>query len=246
MSLSSGDSGLTNGMLRSSESPVNNRGWAGPLPPNIHLVKYSKYLHYLHSMIRNDETSPREFAHYANLLHTMILQQAFDLLVDYSTRKELITPTQKPFEGYCEIPTVTAVSIMRAADSFERAVREVFPTATIGKVLIQRNERTAEPVFIYEKYPKTIVNSKTLLLDPMVATGGSAITAINHLLAKGVAACNIVFVNVIAAPEGLKAVMKAHPEVNIITSWIDDCLNEKCYILPGVGDYGDRYYGTIN
>jgi uracil phosphoribosyltransferase len=113
----------------------------------------------------------------------------------------------------------------------------------VGKILIQRDESTAEPVLFYSKLPplgkKTVV-----LLDPMLATGGSAICAVQVLIDKGAAEEDIVFLNVLCCPEGLAALFKAYPKIRMVTASVDEKLNEKKYIIPGLGDYGDRFFGT--
>ena len=118
----------------------------------------------------------------------------------------------------------------------------VVPNAKIGHIGMYRNEKTFEPVNYFFKVPKNIEKKEVFLLDPMLATGGSAIDAINLLKAKGVK--KIKFLCIISAPEGLKAVTEEHPDVTIYTAHIDKKLNKNKYICPGLGDAGDRIYGT--
>jgi hypothetical protein len=122
------------------------------------------------------------------------------------------------------------------------SLRSVCKSVRIGKILIQRDEETALPKLIYVKLPKDISKRKILLLDPMLATGGSANRAIGVLLEHGVLEENIVFLNLIAAPEGIAAMQTAYPRVRIITTMVDSHLNEKKFIMPGIGDFGDRYF----
>jgi uracil phosphoribosyltransferase len=136
---------------------------------------------------------------------------------------------------------------VRAGDSLLRAVRKVVPGIAVGKVLIQRDESTKEkvPILIYEKLPKLLAEKRgVLLVDPMLATGGSACKAIDELVKAGVHPERIVFVNVVCCPEGLKRMAKAWPQVRIITAAVDEKLNGDKYIVPGLGDFGDRYFGT--
>jgi uracil phosphoribosyltransferase len=126
----------------------------------------------------------------------------------------------------------------------EKAIRQVCEDIRIGKILIQRNEETAEPILFYSKLPKDIANRYVLLLDPMLATGGSVCKAIEVLKEKGVNEKKIIFINLISCPEGIKKVFKEFPNVKIVTGFIDKKLNSKAYILPGLGDFGDRYFGT--
>jgi uracil phosphoribosyltransferase len=126
------------------------------------------------------------------------------------------------------------------------SLRSVCKSVRIGKILIQRDEETALPKLIYVKLPKDISKRKILLLDPMLATGGSANRAIGVLLEHGVLEENIVFLNLIAAPEGIAAMQAAYPRVRIITTMVDSHLNEKKFIMPGIGDFGDRYFVSLS
>lgn len=140
--------------------------------------------------------------------------------------------------------TCCAVSIVRSGDILLEAVRQVAIGIGVGKILIQRDEETAKPQLFYSKLPKDISKRKVLLVDPMLATGGSAITAMQVLIEAGCRQEDIIFLNTVAAPEGIKALNAAYPKLRIVTSAIDECLNEKSYIVPGMGDFGDRYYST--
>jgi len=134
------------------------------------------------------------------------------------------------------------VPILRAGMSMVDGILKVLPTAKIGHIGLYRNEETLEPVEYYYKMPKNIDKREVFILDPMLATGGSAIATINRLKKDGVKKIN--FLCIIAAPEGIEAVKKVHKDVKIYCASIDRCLNEKGYILPGLGDAGDRVYGT--
>ena len=118
----------------------------------------------------------------------------------------------------------------------------VMPNAKIGHIGMYRNEETLEPVRYYYKVPKDIQNREVIVLDPMLATGGSAIDAINSLKESG--ATKIKFLCIIAAPEGIKKIQELHPDVQIFCTSIDERLNEIGYIVPGLGDAGDRIFGT--
>lgn len=114
----------------------------------------------------------------------------------------------------------------------------------LGKILIQRDEETALPKLFYVKLPHDIGQRYVFLLDPMLATGGSAIMAIDSLKERGVTADRIIFVNLVSCPEGLTNLFRAHPQIKVVTAAIDEGLNERSYIVPGLGDFGDRYFGT--
>ena len=127
----------------------------------------------------------------------------------------------------------------------EQGLRDVAKGVRIGKILIQRNEETALPALMYTKLPPDVASKKgVLLFDPMLATGGSAVTAVRILVERGVREENIVFCNVVCCDEGLAAMHVAYPAVRVVTGAIDPELNEKKYIVPGLGDFGDRYFGT--
>mmetsp|Transcript_18330 Transcript_18330/g.30720 ORF Transcript_18330/g.30720 Transcript_18330/m.30720 type:complete len:123 (+) Transcript_18330:539-907(+) len=121
---------------------------------------------------------------------------------------------------------------------------KIAPEAAVGKILIQRNEETKMPVLYYSKLPP-LAGRNIVLLDPMLATGGSAIAAIKVLIEQGAEENRILFLNVVSSPEGVGAILTAYPQLRIVTGEIDAGLNEKAYIVPGLGDYGDRFYGTV-
>ena len=123
-------------------------------------------------------------------------------------------------------------------------VRDMLPSVAVGKILIQRDEATALPHLMYSKLPPDVATRPVLLLDPMLATGGSAVAACKVLVDAGVPPTNIVFVNIVCVKEGLEAIAKAYPDVKVVTGAVDPTLNEKKYIVPGLGDFGDRYFGT--
>jgi uracil phosphoribosyltransferase len=125
-------------------------------------------------------------------------------------------------------------------------LRQVIPDITVGKLLIQRDKITKLPKLYYKNFPEDIAGRHILLLEPMLATGGSANAAIEVLLDSGVREENIVFVNFLASPEGIEAVHAKHPHVKIVTSSIEQRLNENAFMIPGIGDFGDRYFGTTD
>ncbi|KAF0474660.1 uracil phosphoribosyltransferase [Gigaspora margarita] len=133
---------------------------------------------------------------------------------------------------------------MRAGEAMEKVLRKCCRGVRIGKILIQRDEETAQPKLYYSKLPPGIEDRYVLLLDPMLATGGSVIKAIEVLMSHGVKEDKILFLNLIAAPEGIQAVTSKYSKLKIITGFIDQKLNEKKFILPGLGDFGDRYFTT--
>jgi uracil phosphoribosyltransferase len=154
-------------------------------------------------------------------------------------------PVQTPLEqttGKVLARKVTLVPILRAGLGMADGVLKLIPEARIGHLGVYRNETTLEPVSYYQKLPPDIAQSEVLLIDPMLATGGSGAAAISVLKKAGVKGTK--YVCLVAAPEGIAAVHRQHPEVQIYCASIDRQLNEKGYILPGLGDAGDRIFGT--
>jgi uracil phosphoribosyltransferase len=140
-----------------------------------------------------------------------------------------------------------AISIVRSGDALLDTVRECIPSIPVVKILIQRNEASEakEPhLFFVSKLPDGIQDMNILLCDPMLATGGSAKCAIQALVTRGVSTERVIFANMIACPEGLRALAEEYPQVKIVTACIDEGLNDDKFIVPGLGDYGDRFFNT--
>jgi uracil phosphoribosyltransferase len=161
---------------------------------------------------------------------------------------EDITTACGSYTGLSSVPAedIVAVSIVRSGDILLEAVRRAVPEVAVGKILIQRDESHPDkvPRLFYSKLPANIASKQVLLCDPMLATGGSAITAIQEMVKVGVEEQNILFINVLACDFGLQAVLDAFPSVRIVTLGVDPLLNSHKYIAPGLGDFGDRYYNT--
>jgi uracil phosphoribosyltransferase len=166
----------------------------------------------------------------------------YEVTRDWPTKPH---PVQTPLEqttGKVLAREVTLVPILRAGLGMADGVLKLLPDARLGHLGVRRNEETLEPMSYYQKLPPDIAKTEVLLIDPMLATGGSGSAAISFLKKAGVS--NMKFVCLVAAPEGIAAVHREHPEVPIYTAAIDRQLNEKGYILPGLGDAGDRIFGT--
>jgi uracil phosphoribosyltransferase len=189
-----------------------------------------------------DSRTLRCFANCAFSLIRLLIEEALNLLP--YTQKSVTTPTGAQFDGVAFGSRLCGVSIVRAGESMEVGLRAVCKSVRIGKILIQRDEKTAEPHLYYSKLPHDIKDRTVLLLDPMLATGGSACRAIQVLADAGVPLSSIIFVNLIAAPEGIARMKAEFPDVVILTTMIDAKLNDTAYIMPGIGDFGDRYFGT--
>lgn len=145
-------------------------------------------------------------------------------------------------KAYTMPEDVAIVPILRAGLGMVEGITALIPTAKIGHVGVYRDEESLEPVYYYCKLPQDIADRKVLLVDPMLATGGSAIYAIDYLKEQGVK--DIVFMCLVAAPEGIEKVVAKHPDVDIYAAKIDEGLDENGYIYPGLGDCGDRIFGT--
>ncbi len=206
------------------------------------LLKQTDQLKALYTIIRDKNTERDEFIFYSDRIIRILVEEALNLLpVEI---KKIITPTNSLFMGTKFRGKICGVSIMRAGEAMEKALREVCKKIRIGKILIQRDEETAKPNLIYSKLPRDVSGRFILLLDPMLATGGSVCKAIEVLKEKGIKEDKIIFINLISCPEGIKKLNKEFPKVRIITGVIDKKLNSNAYIIPGLGDFGDRYFGT--
>ena len=155
---------------------------------------------------------------------------------------EVETPLEKTVQYKVKEESIAIVPILRAGLGMVNGVHTVFPTACVGHIGMYRNEQTLEPQEYYCKLPDGIENKTVFLVDPMLATGGSAVDALNALKKRGCK--NIKFMAIIGAPEGIEKVATAHPDVKIYVSTLDRQLNAHGYILPGLGDAGDRLFGT--
>ncbi len=192
------------------------------------------------SILRDKKTGTKEFR---ELIKEIAMFLCYEAMKDVKLVKtEIETPIQKMNTHKLDEDKYAFVPILRAGMGMLEGVITVVPNAKIGHIGMYRDEETFEPVNYFFKVPKDIEKREVFLLDPMLATGGSAIDAIDLLKSKGVK--KIKFLCIIAAPEGIEAVEKKHPDVEIYCGSIDDHLNENKYIVPGLGDAGDRIYGT--
>jgi uracil phosphoribosyltransferase len=232
--------------MSSSLPPVRQpypEGFAYAEDPMVHVLRATPQTRTIMTHIRNRETSRGDFVFYTDRMTRLLIEEALTFLPYHA--KEVTTPTGAVYEGLEFESHICGVSIIRAGESMEKPLREVCLGVRIGKILIQRNESDATAQLYYHKLPRDIASRKVLLLDPMLATGGSCGKAINVLKQAGVPEENIVFVNLIAAPEGIKAIRDGFPKVQIVVAEVDDGLNEKAYIVPGLGDHGCLYFGTV-
>lgn len=192
------------------------------------------------TIMRSKDTSVKDFRECAHEIALLIGYEATkDLkLQDYEIETPICKTVGKQIERQ-----VALVPILRAGLGMVDALMDLIPAAKIGHIGLYRNEETLEPVEYYCKLPTDIAKRQVLVLDPMLATGGSAVAAINFIKKRG--AKNIKFVCIIAAPQGIEVLRKAHPDVEIFCGALDEKLNENGYIVPGLGDAGDRLFGTL-
>lgn len=192
------------------------------------------------SMMRDKNTPSKEFR---DLAREVAMLMAFEVTRDLPTQEiEIETPicptTVKMLGGL----DVAIVPILRAGLGFVDGMLEIIPNAKVGHVGLYRDPETHEPVEYYCKLPEDIDKRKVIIVDPMLATGGSAIAAVDFVKKRGAKDISLMFL--IAAPEGIEALTTAHPDVDIYIAAKDEKLNENAYIVPGLGDAGDRIFGT--
>ena len=191
-------------------------------------------------IIRREETGSRDFR---NLISEIAMLMCYEATRDLKlTDIEITTPICKAVVQELEGKKLAIVPILRAGLGMVDGMLMMIPAAKVGHIGLYRNEETLEPVEYYCKLPKDCAERDIFVVDPMLATGGSASAAITMLKDKGVK--NIRFMCIIAAPEGLKRMQKDHPDVDIYIGAMDECLNEQGYIVQGLGDAGDRIFGT--
>lgn len=192
------------------------------------------------SILRDKNTGTKEFREIISEIAILLCYEATkDAVLDDTT---IETPLQKYDTKKLNEDKYAFVPILRAGMSMVDGIIKVIPNAKIGHIGLYRNEKTLEPVEYYYKMPDKIEEREVFVLDPMLATGGSAIATINRLKKDGVK--KIKFLCIIASPEGIEKLKNAHNDVQIYSACKDNCLNENGYILPGLGDAGDRVYGT--
>ena len=193
------------------------------------------------AILRNEKTSMKEFRELIEEITTLMTFECLRNGVP-PTECEVKTPLEVCTQRMVKDNAIVIVPILRAGLGMVYGVHVLFPSARVGHIGLCRNEETLEPYEYYCKLPDGIEDKLVLVVDPMLATGGSACDAIAQLKKRGCKTIN--FMAVIGAPEGVTRVAEAHPDVEIYVSTLDRCLNEHGYILPGLGDAGDRLFGT--
>ncbi|MBU5214599.1 uracil phosphoribosyltransferase [Heyndrickxia oleronia] len=206
---------------------------------NVYVIDHPLIQHKL-TYIRDKHTGTKEFRELVDEVATLM---AFEITRDMPLQEiEIDTPVSKAKAKILSGKKIGIVPILRAGIGMVDGVLKLIPAAKVGHIGLYRDPKTLKPVEYYAKLPNDVEERDFILVDPMLATGGSAVEAINSLKTRG--AKNIKFMCLIAAPEGVDAIKEAHPDVDIYIAGLDEKLNEKGYIVPGLGDAGDRLFGT--
>jgi uracil phosphoribosyltransferase len=205
---------------------------------NVHLVKHPLLEHSL-TILRDKNTGIEDFRRHAALVSQIMIMEATKNLP--TDEKPIETPLTA-MVGQKIRHSVAFVPVLRAGLSMLFPAKDFLPWAPVGFIGLERDEETAIAHEYYKKLPEGLKDKRILILDPMLATGGSLVDTIKMIRKES--ANSIYVVCIVAAPEGIKAINEKFPEVHIYTAAIDSHLNEKKYIVPGLGDFGDRYFGT--
>ena len=206
---------------------------------NVHIMDHP-LIHHKLAVLRNKETSVKEFRELVNEISGLMCYEATRNLPTLEVEVETPVATAK-----CRMlagKKLAIVPILRAGLGMVDALVDLIPSAKIGHIGLYRDPVTHEPVEYYCKLPEDIGNRVTFVVDPMLATGGSAVAAIDFLKKHGCK--NIIMMNIIGCPEGIRKVQQAHPDVEMYLAACDEKLNDHAYIVPGLGDAGDRIFGT--
>ncbi len=192
------------------------------------------------SLMRDENTSSKQFRELVEEISTLM---AYEVFRDLPLKDvKLKTPISEMTAKVLACKDVAIVPILRAGLGMVNGVLALFPTAKVGHIGLYRDEVTHKPTEYYCKLPDDVANRQVILVDPMLATGGSAVAAVDFIKARGCK--DIKFMCLISAPEGVETFTKAHPDVPVYCAAQDEKLNENCYIVPGLGDAGDRIFGT--
>lgn len=193
------------------------------------------------SILRDKNTPTKEFR---EIIGELAMLECYEVSRNLQLQDvEIETPLQKMTAKKLVDNHILIVPILRAGLGLVNGLQSLIPTADVGHLGMQRDPQTHKPIAYYEKMPNDLADRSIMVVDPMLATGGSLCMAIEYLRKKGYKK-EIMCMVVVSAPEGIKAVMDFDPNTFVVTCAIDDCLNENAYILPGLGDAGDRIFGT--
>lgn len=207
---------------------------------NVHVIDHPLIQHKL-TLMREKTTGTKDFR---ELLEEIAMLMAYEITRDFPLKEiEIETPVAKCKAKVLAGKKVGVVPILRAGLGMLNGVVNMIPAARVGHVGMYRDPETLKPVEYYCKLPGDVAERTLIVVDPMLATGGSSAAALSLLKEKG--AQSMILMCLVAAPEGIKVVNKEHPDVPVYVASIDECLNEHGYIVPGLGDAGDRIFGTL-
>lgn len=213
-----------------------------PLPPSLHVVENTPQVRGLQAIVRDRHADRDDFVFYSKRLMRILMEKTMSLL-PYEPY-ECETPDGNKYQGTKFKGAFCGVSILRAGVALEEALVSVCKDVKIGKILIQTNKNTTEPELHYLRLPRNISKHEVILMDATVATGAAALMAIRILLDHDVKEENITFVSLIMARPGVHTIASAFPKVRIVTASVDPDTNENFHIIPGIGNFGNRYFGT--
>ena len=220
----------------------NNGNGSGTakLPNTLKLLPSTPQIKGLHTYVRNKDTSRDEFIFYSKRLIRLVIEYSLSLLPFEAV--SVATPQGMDYEGRrCSVKKICGVSILRAGETMEQALSDVCKDIRIGKILIQTNWESGEPELYYLRLPKDIKDYQVILMDATVATGAAAMMAIRVLLDHDVPEANINLVSLLMAESGVHTIAYAFPGVKIVTSAVDPEINDKFHVMPGIGNFGDRW-----
>jgi uridine kinase len=243
-SSSDGDSASSSGKSSSSSSS-SPLLFPNQVPPQVHVMERTKQLIALHTIIRDKTTEMEDFRFNISRLVVSLVAEALNFIDFRPVQATTCLNTQ--FFGVEPSLEVVGVSIVRSGECFESALLQVLPEANIGKIVLKQavsHKKEMGPRLYYAKLPPLIESKKILLMDGVLATGAAVIMAIRVLLDHGVDEGNIIFCCLISAPDGVHDVIANYPKVKIVSSWMDDGLDEQGFVTPGLGYLGDRFFGT--
>ncbi|HHT71798.1 MAG: uracil phosphoribosyltransferase [bacterium] len=205
----------------------------------VHVLNHPMIQHKL-TLIRDKNTGPKEFR---ELMEEVAMFMAYEVTRDLPLKEvQVETPIGPAKAQVLAGKKLAVVPILRAGLGMVEGILRLIPAAKVGHIGLYRDPETLDPVEYFCKLPSDIGEREVILVDPMLATGGSAVAGVSFLKQRG--AQNIRLMCLIAAPEGVRAFCAAHPDIDVFVAAVDKCLNEHAYIVPGLGDAGDRLYGT--
>uniref|UniRef100_A0A671U807 uridine/cytidine kinase n=1 Tax=Sparus aurata TaxID=8175 RepID=A0A671U807_SPAAU len=229
--------------VRTLKSALASAHQGQPLPKTLSVMESTPQVRGMHTIIRNKETNRDEFIFYSKRLMRLLIEHALSFLPLKPVSVE--TPQGGVYDGKrLSGKRITGVSILRAGETMEQALMAVCKDIRLGKILIQTNHDTGEPELHYLRLPKDITEDYVILMDSTVSTGAAALMAVRVLLDHDVAEDKIFLLSLLMAEMGVHSVAYAFPKVRIITTAVDKEVNDQFHIIPGIGNFGDRYFGT--